>query len=257
MIKAIYLDFDGTTYSHSQNSIPESAATALKKAQDKGVQIVLATGRSKSELKLFNMSGLEFDGYIVNNGQAIFDRNSKLLYINPLKGRLFDKMMEYYNEKVTPIMLCTTEEMYINIHNEHVRKVQASINTPLPLIKEYDGEDIIMASAFMNDEKVKEDLFTLSDIAELTYWNQGAIDIVPKGSSKAKGIEIYNAYLNITKEECMGIGDGDNDIEMLKHCGISVAMGNSIEEVKELADYVTDHIDNDGMLNALKHYNLI
>ena len=55
----------------------------------------------------------------------------------------------------------------------------------------------------------------------------------------------------------MGIGDGENDIGMLQHCAIGIAMGNAADNTKKSADYVTDDIDEDGVYNALKHYGLI
>ena len=55
----------------------------------------------------------------------------------------------------------------------------------------------------------------------------------------------------------MAIGDGGNDIAMLEHAGVGVVMGNASDEVKAVADYVTDSVDEDGVYNALKHFGLI
>ena len=55
----------------------------------------------------------------------------------------------------------------------------------------------------------------------------------------------------------MAFGDGGNDIDMLKHAGIGVAMGNAGENIKEIADYITTSVDDDGITNALKHFNVI
>ena len=55
----------------------------------------------------------------------------------------------------------------------------------------------------------------------------------------------------------MGFGEGGNDISMLKHVGIGIAMGNASENVKQIADYVTDTVDNDGILKALQHFGVI
>lgn len=61
----------------------------------------------------------------------------------------------------------------------------------------------------------------------------------------------------ILPEECIAFGDAENDIEMLEFCGIGVAMGNAQEKVKEIADYVTTDIDEDGIRNALQYYSII
>ena len=68
---------------------------------------------------------------------------------------------------------------------------------------------------------------------------------------------IVNKYLNISKAECIAFGDGHNDAEMVKFVGLGIAMGNALEKVKVASDYVTSDIDDDGIYNALKHFNII
>ena len=58
-------------------------------------------------------------------------------------------------------------------------------------------------------------------------------------------------------EDTIAFGDGGNDITMIEHAAIGVAMGNANEGVKKIADYITDDVDNDGIFNALKHFNII
>ena len=115
-----------------------------------------------------------------------------------------------------------------------------------------------MCSVFKN-ENIDEwnKLDQLKEYANITSWHERAIDIVPKNVTKADGIkEILDIY-NIKPEETIAFGDSDNDIDMLKFCNIGVAMGNSTEAVLKSADYITDHIDKDGLYNALKHFQLL
>ena len=64
-------------------------------------------------------------------------------------------------------------------------------------------------------------------------------------------------HLDIAKEDTFALGDGVNDLEMLGFVGHGIAMGNASQVAKDAAEYVTNHIHEDGVLNALKHYNLI
>ena len=64
-------------------------------------------------------------------------------------------------------------------------------------------------------------------------------------------------HYGYTKEECMAFGDGGNDKTMLEYAGIGVAMGNAVDEVKEIADYITLSANDDGVYAALKHFDLI
>ena len=59
------------------------------------------------------------------------------------------------------------------------------------------------------------------------------------------------------REECMAFGDGGNDIPIIEYAGIGVAMGNATDDVKAAADYVTDTVDEDGIVTALEHFGVI
>ena len=85
----------------------------------------------------------------------------------------------------------------------------------------------------------------------------GSSECFDAGVNKGKTIKSLCELLGISLDECMGFGDSDNDIEMIRMCGIGVAMGNATDEVKAASDYVTTHINDDGIWNALKHFELI
>ena len=86
--------------------------------------------------------------------------------------------------------------------------------------------------------------------------NYGA-DIIPNGSSKANGINKIVEKMGYKKENMYAFGDGDNDAEMFKVVGTSVAMGNASKIAKDNATFVTDTIDNDGLYRAVKKIGLI
>jgi hydroxymethylpyrimidine pyrophosphatase-like HAD family hydrolase len=74
---------------------------------------------------------------------------------------------------------------------------------------------------------------------------------------KAKGIGQVLAHYGLTPEEAIAFGDSDNDLDMLQAVQIAVAMGNACDEAKQCADYITTDVDDDGIWNALKHFELI
>jgi Cof subfamily protein (haloacid dehalogenase superfamily) len=83
------------------------------------------------------------------------------------------------------------------------------------------------------------------------------VEIVPENVDKGKSLQKLGEHLGISRDEIMAFGDGENDIEMLKFAGIGVAMGNADDRVKESADYVTDSVDDDGIIHALKALNIL
>jgi len=74
---------------------------------------------------------------------------------------------------------------------------------------------------------------------------------IAKGTNKATGIDEICKYYGIDISETMAFGDGGNDIAMLKHAGVGVAMGNASDEVKGYADMITDSVDDDGIAKIL------
>lgn len=93
--------------------------------------------------------------------------------------------------------------------------------------------------------------------SETTRWNPLFTDVIPRGSSKRVGIDKVLEYFGIALEESMAFGDGGNDISMLQHVGIGVAMGNAEGEVKRVADHVTSSVDDDGVIKALRHFGVL
>jgi len=257
MIKIAFLDFDETLYSHTKNCIPESAAYAVNKMRENGIKVFLCSGRAYCEMANFDLTSITIDGMIGNNGQSAYDADGNIIFSHPISGRLKQIILDKFNEKKVPIFLNTDDKLFLNYVDDIVVKTQIDINSPIPQVKEYEDENIYMCSAFYTNKKDWDELFALKDIANITYWHDGAVDIVPNTASKAKGIEeILNIY-GIDKSETICFGDSENDIEMFKYCNISVAVGNASKEVKDAANYISDDIDQDGIYNACKYFNLI
>ena len=249
MIKAIFFDIDGTIL-NGNKGIPNSTLLALDKLRQKGIKTIICTGRGYSEVKPLNLKG--FDDYILLNGQICYDDNDNIVFKKPIKDK--EKLIELFNSKKFPFGLVDEKVSYLNYIDDYVRLVHDSINLTLPEVKEYDGKDIYQALAY---GKVKDYIEQeLPDFLAVS-WHFDGVDIVPKDSGKDKGIIEYCKLRNIDIKDTMSFGDGDNDREMLKTTGIGVAMGNAIDSVKVVADYITDRIDEDGIYNALVHFGVI
>ncbi len=256
-IKTIFIDFDGTLYSHYCNAVVDSTVKAIKKVQAKGIKVFLCTGRTPSELIWFDLKGIEFDGGIFTNGQLIVDKQGKVIIEHPIEGELKDKVISMFNEKKISTYISTEYGLYLNFVDNACIKCQNAVNSLVPQIGEYKNEKIYMASAFYDNDETYNEIIKLQEIADITQWTQGAVDIVPLGVCKSSAIKELIEKLNIDISQTMAIGDGENDITMVEECGIGIAMGNSIDKLKQSANYVTSHIDDDGIYNAFKYYNLI
>lgn len=256
MVKAVYLDFDGTLYSHKSNCVPKSAIEAIKTLRKNNIKVFLCTGRSPAEMNYFELGDIKFDGYIFNNGQIVFDQDKNIIYKQAIEGKLKEILVKIFNENLMPTLFVTIDDLYLNHVDDNVIASQNNINSPIPEIKKYGGEPIYMCSIFLKDKK-DLDKYNINEYGEITYWQNEAVDICPKNVSKVTGIKEANKHFGFEFDEVMAIGDGHNDMEMIKACGVGVCLGNGKDEVKNISDYVTTDIDEDGLYNAFKHYGLI
>ena len=258
MDKIIFFDFDDTLYSHKLGCIPESTIEAIRKLDENGIITYLCTGRSIFELEQFDLDAIPFTGMIASNGQSAYNRKKEIVYENPFDDALKERILKMFNERKIALYLLSDHNVFINFYDDFIVDLQNSVKSPMPELKEYEGEKIYLASCFYHDEKEKEVIKELSDVGEITFWwVGGGCDVVKKGSSKASGIKAILDYHHISPDDAICFGDGENDIDMLKYCGLGIAMGNADDAVKKAADYVADDIVDDGISKALKHFGFI
>lgn len=254
MIKTIFFDCDGTLVSHTSKSVPESTRYSLNRLKELKIDRVLATGRHMFELNDLPIKDIKFDAYISLNGQLCLDSSGNIFYANPLKNT--DKLLNLFKTKEIPVMLVEKDELYINFISDDVIKAQSAISSPLPEVKEYSGNPIYQAIIYIDENKQSVYEKMLNEY-RFTRWDNNAVDVVSIGSSKVNGIAEYLKLKGYKKDEAMAFGDGENDLEMLNYVNYGIAMGNSNKTVKEKSDYITTDIDEDGILNGLKYYNVL
>ena len=258
MIRAVFFDIDGTLLSHKTNSVPASARKALEMLREKGILTFIATGRHISMLRqLQPLEGLRFDGIISLNGQYCCN-DQGLIYHCPIEKSAVATLLDYLKEDPHPCILVEEDRMYINFHNDLVKKVQAAIHTEMPVIGDMDrgyNHPIYQAILYMSEENLAK-LPPLPGI-RLTRWNLGGADLIPATGGKAAGIAKVLQHYGIRKADTMAFGDGENDVDMFGAVGIAVAMGNGCAEAKNAADYVTGDTDSDGIYTALKHFGVL
>ena len=256
--KLIFLDVDGTLYSHTTKSIPESTIKALKLAKEKGIKIAIASGRSKIVTAFTGiLDMLDFDYFVVTNGNLVIDNNDNVIYSNPMNKEGIDKVLSIVDKYELNVTFMTLNDFYIYRDiDERAHLGFDPLSIPLPYKKEYKKENIYQINLFCEDEFMPyfEETKKYLQYSRLAHYGY---DIYTKDHSKATGIEKLCEYLKISKDECIAFGDGHNDAEMVKYVGLGIAMGNALEKVKVASDYVTSDIDDNGIYNALKHFNVI
>ncbi|WP_296879171.1 Cof-type HAD-IIB family hydrolase [Thomasclavelia sp.] len=256
MIKAIFFDIDGTLVSFKSHQIPRSTIEALKKLKENGIKIFVATGRGKDGLHV--LDEIEFDGYITLNGQYCYN-NKQIIYENTIDPKDLSALLNYLDKHPFPCGFTEENTKYFNLRDERVDQIhQITLNDDHPAgdCSKVAEKKIYQCMCFVDDVQEKE-LMKIMPNCISARWHPLFCDVSPKGGTKQNGIDKFLEYYHLDLNETMAFGDGGNDKEMLQHVALSVAMKNGNDEVKKIADYVTDDVDNDGIVKALKHFNLL
>ena len=256
MIKIVFFDVDGTLISIKTRNIPDSTKKAIKALREKGILCFIATGRHPNNTKGIGLEELEFDGILGLNGQMAVDKDGKVLYSVSLDKADQKVIVDNFNKREHSIVIVEKDRQYFNYLDSSALNFRKKFKLPPPEIGEYQGGEILQGIAYINEADEAAFMSQFKN-AKSARWNTNGFDIINGSGGKDVGIKKLLDILNIKAEETMAFGDNHNDKEMLELVNIGVAMGNSIPELKEIADYVSDEVDDDGIYNALKHFNLI
>lgn len=258
MIKAVFFDIDGTLVSFNTHRMPGSAVKSIRLLREKGIKVFIATGRHLAFIN--NLGDSEFDGYITLNGGYCYAGKEKTIYKHGIPKEDMESLLRYFkNTEEFPCVFVQERDAFMNFRNEVTEEVFKLLNFPVPPLASNEGaleKEVYQLVAFFEKEQ-KEQIMAVLPHCEATSWHPAFSDIVPAGSDKSVGMDKVIEYFGIALEETMAFGDGGNDIPMLRHAHIGIAMGNAREEVKQAADYVTASVDEDGISKALKHFGLI
>jgi HAD superfamily hydrolase (TIGR01484 family) len=249
-----WIEGQGTTY----EEVPPAVRDAVRRAHDAGAHVVLASGRSPHGMvvvaDLLDLPGMDPDDdgdplwVVASNGAVVF-RYPPLEVVHEETFDARPAVEAILREH--PSVLVAVEE----------RGVGYRVNRPFP-VGELSGDMVITEVADLVADRVSRVIIrdpesTAEDFLDLarrlglhgtdyvvgwTAW----LDLAPVGVSKASGLAHVAAELGIDAADVLAIGDGRNDIEMLRWAGRGVAMGQAVEEVREAADAVTASVYDDG-----------
>jgi Cof subfamily protein (haloacid dehalogenase superfamily) len=258
-IKVVFADIDETLFSHKSNTVPQSAVNAIKEMQSKGIKFLLCSGRNSYLIRksgIYNFCAPE--GIVTMNGaQAIIDGES--IFLHPIDSDVVDALIKFAKRLKFGLTLIEEKEGHINMIDERVISAHEKYGTRFPQPRTFpDHYDKVIYQAIAYCDSFDESLFLphLKN-CKTARWDEYAVYIMPIDCDKARGAEAVMKHYGLTMDNALCIGDDSNDIEMVSKAGVGIAMGNAIPKLKEVADYVTDPIDEDGFAKAMLHYGLI
>ena len=271
-IKLIALDLDGTTLNNDR-VISERNRNALQQAAEKGVNIVIATGRPFSALPedVFEIPAIRY--VLTSNGASITDlKEDKTFYKNCLSPLAVEKSVELLRQYDYVVECFVKGIAYIDRpYFEEVKRTGSSIRNIDYILKTRNPVDSIydfmlehrdeIENININFEDIsekpamREKLMTLPETTITSSFNHN-LEIGGATTSKAEALSQMGKLLGISQAEMMAIGDSPNDMAMMLASGMPVAVGNAEEEVKAIAKYVAPSNHEDGVADAVEKFVL-
>ncbi|MGL5615000.1 MAG: Cof-type HAD-IIB family hydrolase [Sarcina sp.] len=272
--KMVCIDMDGTLL-NSQKKLSEINKTALKKAYDKGVHIIICTGRNTNSARYFsNLIGIK-SAAIANNGAIVIDEDGEvLLFKETLNKEQCIRLLElgrkykatpnfhgigkiYLNSRLRKI----ANDLFFNrsvpekfkIKNVYYKSTSNHWDEVFSNSNEFFGKCIFTESPNKLRELEKE---LIKGDFEITYSGKYCLEVNNKGVNKGRAVKLLSEHYDIKQEEVICIGDNGNDISMIEFAGLGVAMENGTEAIKKIANYTTTTNDKNGVAKVIEKFIL-
>jgi 5-amino-6-(5-phospho-D-ribitylamino)uracil phosphatase len=263
----IVLDLDGTLLTDEKKISPKTMHT-LSEARKQGHEVMIATGRPYRASEIYYKQ-LQLRTPIVNfNGAFVHHPTDKNwgTYHEPMDLHISKQIIEACQDfPFRNIIAEVKDDVYLHYHDEKLIDVFMMGNPSISTgdIRNFLTDNPTSMLIHAEEEDVNEIRAHLDEVhAEVIDHRRWAapwhvIEIVKSGLNKAVGIEKVASSLNIPQERIIAFGDEDNDFEMLKYAGTGVAMGNAIDDLKEIANEITLSNEEDGIGRYLQNrFNL-
>ncbi len=263
MIKMLVLDIDGTIIKKDFTYTKELKETLLR-VQDKGVKVVIATGRMHDgAVPLAKELGItapivSYQGSMIRNCCD----NDDILCKKRMTREQAKKVLNYFREQGVHINAYTGDKLYVEADDDLIKDYINNRFVEYNVIESLDELDLDSLDKLLC---IEEDQGKIGKVVEdLSKMFEGELFVVKSmrhycevthiDATKGRAIEFLCDYWGFDISETMAIGDQDNDIEMVKTAGIGVAMGNATESLKAVADFVTKSVDEDGVVYAVEKF---
>lgn len=246
--KALMLDLDGTTIPNDIDGVPsEKVIDAISKAS-KHLHVGYITGRPYEYTKRINT-------YLSLTGPSITSGGAQVIDLG-LDKVLWQQVL--HEKELHQIFQVLDRYRYKTL-------VQKSGSGPVLELTKNDRPTEVITMSIMDIEpnNIDEVIYSFKDIPNISYnkivgWNKGTywVQISHVNATKQQGIFEVAKLLDIDPTEIIGVGDGYNDLPLLMACGLKIAMGNAVPELKKIADYVAPSVEEDGVADVIEKYIL-
>lgn len=254
--KIVFFDVDGTLVNYEDGRMQESTRTAIQQLKNKGIHIVAATGRPLSMCQDLRNVGIET--FITANG-AYVKHQDQVIHKIPVAKEVVQVVKAFADENKQSLSFFTET---LSMNNVQVEETLKAMKETLSL-QEFPviNEDIVTQEVYLmclyGDKDVEKKYTSAFPHLLFKRWHPNITNVLQHDVSKSIAVQAVLEYFDLSPEEALAFGDGDNDIDMLEQVGFGVAMGNGSEALKNIANFVTKKSTEDGIDYALRELKII
>ena len=247
MKKAIFFDVDGTLYFNKFHRLDPNILQEFDYLKEEGVDIYLLSSRSPFEIVHLPQEFLSYPyaGMILDGGAELYDHHQNLLYASPLEEDDIHKIIDYCQNNNLIWRYSGPDGNYFDsTPADSVRYHWRKLYMNCPFVKKWDGDRACNVIIWTNDvQKQKEIVKLLPEDSIVCY--SDCVEIRTKGISKEDTVNRFRKEKGYRHIIC--VGDGMNDVGMLKTANLGVAVGNAKQAVKDAADLVIGEVSENGV----------
>lgn len=256
-IKIIFFDIDDTLRVKNTEYLPASVTEVFQKLRAKGILTGIATGRNLYGV-IDEIKALNPDYFVTANGAFVINSQHDVIYDNPLPQEIVNQLIDWLKSEHSEWVYYGSDKVAASHWSEIEREALEIIYGQISVNPEFHLSNPVYQLLSISDhDKALQLPSNLTEKLRMIRWHEHSSDIVPMTGSKADGVSKILEKLNLTAENMMNFGDELNDKELFDLAGLSVAMEISHPEILAKADYITDKVENDGILKALQKLQII
>lgn len=260
--KILFFDIDGTLITKDTFQVPESTKVALDCAKEKGHLLYVNTGRPISIVNK-TIKNLGFHGYVCGCGTYIQSQGEVLLS-HSIEATECRRIIELLRSCRIDAVLEGHKDLYFDLHDGLTAKMRQMkeffTSHGVGIRHNWDHEGLTFDKFYCiqcEDSDWERFVAEMESGYDIIDRGEQSAEIIPRGHSKATGIEFLLRHHGLSLEDCFAFGDSSNDLPMLSYVPNSIAMGESDQIVYDVASFITKDIEEDGIAHAMGHFGII
>lgn len=265
-IKFIVIDLDGTLL-NDEHQVSERNKQVIQKAMAQGIKVIIATGKTRTSAEpIIKELNLDTPGVFVQ-GLIIYNADGTVRQEHKLDGAVARQVIQFAESQGFEVIAYSGGRLVCRRLEEEVEEI-ATFGEPMPeaigsLINQVNtvkmNKLIIVGGNKRKTKALRWQLEQQLD-GKVSFTDGGvltSLEILPKGTNKGQGVKTLLRQLGANPENVMGIGDAENDVEMLQTVGFPIAVENASEKTKAVAEEVVASNNNDGVAEAIERFVLV